>query len=82
MTMTSAPPALIEAIAGLWRLPPSGLENLFAAQVFIHLRQTCEQLYPTAGSKDALSFALQHALRAFGLCPAPHAESRPSGFDP
>lgn len=67
MTMTSAPPALIEAIAGLWRLPPPGPENLFAAQVFIHLRQTCEQLYPTGSSKDALSFALHHALHAFGL---------------
>jgi hypothetical protein len=65
--MTFAPPALIEAIAELWRLPPPGPENLLAAQAFTHLRQTCEQLYPTAGSKDALSFALHHALRAFGL---------------
>lgn len=67
MTMTAAPPALIEAIAGLWRLPPPGPENLLTAQVFTHLRQTCEQLYPTAGSDGALSFALHHALRAFGL---------------
>ena len=44
-----------------------GPENLLDAQAFTHLRQTCGQLYPTAGSKDALSFALHHVLRAFGL---------------
>lgn len=67
MITTSPPPALVDAVARLWRLPPPGPENLFTAQAFIHLRQTCEQLYSTTGPKDAMTFALHHALRAFGL---------------
>lgn len=64
MIATSPPPALVDAVARLWRLPPPGPENLFTAQAFIHLRQTCEQLYSTAGPKGAVEAALFALLLA------------------
>lgn len=67
MSVTCPPAALVDAIRELWNLRPPGPENLFTAPAFVHLRLVCERLYPAAGTKDALSFALHHALRAFGL---------------
>src|SRR5689334_8619299 len=67
MAAIFTPPDLLEAVTKLWRLPPPGPKSLFSSHSFTHLRQTCERLYPSAGSGDALSFALHHALRAFGL---------------
>jgi hypothetical protein len=73
MTETPLPAALTNAVAALWRIPPPGPNNLLSAPRFVHLRDTCESLYPRAKSKDALSFALSNALRALGL---------PSGLAP
>ncbi len=66
-TEASVPPALFNAIKELWRLQSPGPENLFTSQPFVHLRQTCEVLYPFAGCGDALGFALHYALCSFGL---------------
>src|SRR5258706_16187187 len=62
-----APDDLKQAIAALWQLKPPGPDNLFSAPAFVQLRETCQRLYPRAGSKDALSFALGDALRALGM---------------
>ena len=67
------PHDLTQAVAALWQLEPLGPNNLFSVPAFVRLREICQRLYPKAGSKDALSFALSNALRTFGL---------PSGLAP
>lgn len=61
------PHDLTQAVAALWQLEPPGPNSLFSAPEFVRLRETCQRLYPNAGSKDALSFALSNALRTLGL---------------
>ncbi len=41
--------------------------NFYAAPTFVHLRETCQRLYPSAGSKDAMNVALGQAVYALGL---------------
>jgi hypothetical protein len=60
------PPDLVGAVAALWRLDPPGSHNLFSAPAFVRLRETCQKLYPKAGSRDALNSALSNALRLLG----------------
>lgn len=62
-----AHPEIIQAIKELWRLQWPGPDNLFSEPKFVHLRETCQSLYPKAGSAQTLDFALSTALRAFGL---------------
>jgi hypothetical protein len=57
----------------LWQIKPPGPKNLFSDPAFINLRETCQRLYGSAGTKGAVSFALSNALHAFGL---------PSGLAP
>lgn len=68
-----APAALVEAVSALWRLPPLGSGHPSFAPLFDRVRETCQSLYPQAGSAPSLRLALWSALRTFGLpCwPAP-----------
>jgi hypothetical protein len=63
----NTPVDLVEAVADLWRMPPPGPSNLFATNQFKHLRNICSTLFGSTQSKDALSFALSYALRAYGM---------------
>jgi hypothetical protein len=65
MDETSIPPALLEAVKVLWRIPPPGPDNLLSAPPFVRLRETCNSLYTK--SKDTHGFGLANALRALGL---------------
>ena len=77
MPLTSAIPSLHAALEPLWRtgMPEAG--NLYAAADFAALRELCERLYPEAGRKETLEFALSQALRNLGLTmtgPPPHTQ--------
>src|SRR5262249_406887 len=41
--------------------------SLYAAPEFVALREVCQKLYPGAGRKETLEFALSGALRNLGL---------------
>jgi hypothetical protein len=77
MSPTGPSATLCGALEPLWGtgLPESG--NLYAVADFVALRETCQRLYPEAGQKSMLDFALSQALRnlglAFGRSP-PHTE--------
>jgi hypothetical protein len=72
--MTALPPALTEAVSALWRIPPPGPNNLLSARPFVHLRDTCNMLFPN--SKDEIGFGLANALHALGLpCHLPAARA-------
>jgi hypothetical protein len=63
-----APPRdLTQALAALWQLAPPRPNHLFNAPAFVRLRETCQSLYPRAGSGAALSFAIDNALQSAGL---------------
>lgn len=64
----NAPPSeLVEAVSTLWKLKPPQPGNLFSAPAFVVLRETCQRLYPNAGLKVGVDFALSTALRRLGL---------------
>jgi hypothetical protein len=50
--------------------------SLYAAPEFVALREICQKLYPGAGRKETLEFALSQALRNLGLLIGgpPHTE--------
>jgi hypothetical protein len=49
------PSELTSAIEALWRHGEPVTSNFYAAPAFAHLRETCERLYRSAGSKDAVN---------------------------
>lgn len=63
----SPPRELVEALTPLWRLRPPGPRKLSSTQAFVRLRETCEKLYPKAGKKTGLGFALSYGLTAVGM---------------
>ena len=65
--MSGAPGALRSAVQALWQIRPPGPQNLLAAPAFIHLCDTCLNLYPNAGRKDRLVLPLSNAVRALGM---------------
>lgn len=58
---------LSHALAGLWQLRPPRPRNLLLEPAFVHLRETCQNLYPAAGDKTELNYALDNALCSLGL---------------
>jgi hypothetical protein len=57
---------LVEAVDALWRRGHT-TGNFYAAPTFVHLRETCQRLYPSRGSKDAMNVALGQAVYALGF---------------
>lgn len=64
---------LLDALDDLWRIPPSGPDNLLSAPAFTALSELCAQRY---GGGKAI-FALSNALRSLGLpCGQPLSQRR------
>lgn len=59
-------PAMLGAMAELWRLSPPGPDNILAHPAFVRLREACRDNYSGTG-KTGPAFALSTALRALGL---------------
>ncbi len=57
----------MSAIDNLWRHEGPVTGNLYAAPAFVSLRETCQRLYQSAGSKEAVNFALSQALYSLGF---------------
>ena len=57
----------MSAIDALWHHDGPVAGNLYASPPFVRLRETCQRLYPSAGSKDAVNFALSQALYGLGF---------------
>jgi hypothetical protein len=71
------PTEIIEAVRGLWALVRPGPDNLLSAPSFVRLREACQRHYGEPESKDGLGFALENALRSFGLpCNADSGNAR------
>jgi hypothetical protein len=69
-TRSSSSSAIAELHSRLEQLRHLGLEeshSLYAAPEFVALQEICEKLYPGAGRKETLEFALSGALRNLGL---------------
>ena len=66
MTVESISSDLVEAVDALWRRGHT-MGNFYATPAFVHLRETCQRLFPSMGSKDGMNFALGHAVYALGL---------------
>lgn len=67
---------LVEALKPLWQLRPPEPQKLSSTPAFVSLRETCERLYPKAGKKTGLGWALSYALRGLGMpcCLPPGSE--------
>jgi hypothetical protein len=65
--MASPPPELTESIDSLWRLERPQPTHFFSTPAFVALRELCQRLYPSAGSRDVFGFALSNALSALGV---------------
>ncbi len=57
----------MSAVDALWRHDGPVAGNLYASPAFVRLRETCQRLYQSAGSKDAVNFALSQALYGLGF---------------
>ncbi|MFG1282616.1 MULTISPECIES: hypothetical protein [Xanthobacter] len=58
---------LAAAVDALWRVGGPMKGNFYAAPTFVNLRETCQRLFPAAGSKDAVNSALSRAVYRLGF---------------
>jgi hypothetical protein len=45
------PDVVTRAVAELWRVPPSGPDNLFSSPEFVQLKETLQSLHPKVGNR-------------------------------
>lgn len=70
---------LVDAVAALWRLPPPGPANLFAAPEFRHLVELCAEQF---GCERMFGSAVWNAVRALGAPWRLAAAGAEKGSDP